>query len=308
MRIFFTGVSVLILLGTSCTGKDAVTADKPAKPDSAMGVPVTVTGVGIGAMTETIELNAVSAFLLKTYVKANATGYLQKVNTQMGSFVNKGQELFVLKTKEAQSLGNSLNILDSTLHFNGNIRIPAPGSGYVTQLTYRAGDYVQDNEQLATITDIRNFVFLLELPYELSPYIAANKNLRLTLPDGSVLDGHIENAMPTVDAVSQTQRYMIKVNTSKIIPENLLARVTLVKKRKDHASYLPREAVLSDETQQQFWIMKMIDSSRAVKLPVTKGMENKEKIEILSPVLTAADKILLTGNYGLPDTARVNMH
>lgn len=308
MYKFIAGLLICCTAAVSCTSGTAGKKEEAPAADSAAGTPVTITTATTGAMTETVDLNAVSAFLLKTYVKANATGYLQQVNTQMGSYVNKGQELFVLKTKEAQSLGNSLNILDSALHFSGNIRIVSPANGYVTQLTYRAGDYVQDNEQLATITDTRNFVFLLELPYELSPYIASNKNLRLTLPDGSVLDGHIENAMPTVDAVSQTQRYMIKVNTSKIIPENLLAKVSLVKRRKDKVVYLPREAVLSDETQQQFWIMKMIDSARAVKIPVTRGMENKEKVEILSPALTATDKILLTGNYGLPDTARVSIH
>jgi len=111
--------------------------------------------------------------------------------------------------------------------------------------------------------------------------------------------------LPTVDAVSQTQSYIIKVNTDKQIPENLIAKVSLIKKAKINTTSLPKSAVLSNETQTEFWIMKMIDSVTAVKLPVQKGLETINNVEILSPMLSPADKILLTGNYGLGDTAKV---
>jgi multidrug efflux pump subunit AcrA (membrane-fusion protein) len=252
-------------------------------------------------------VNAVSSFLLKTFVKANANGYLQLVNAQLGKFVEKGQELFVIRTKEAQSLGSTVTSLDTSLHFEGVIRIRAPGSGYITQLSYQAGDYVQDNEQLAVITDTKSFVFLLDLPYELKPYLPNNKNLELKLPDGSTLNGWIESALPTVDAVSQTQSYVIRVKTDKQIPENLIAKVSLIKKEKQHTVSVPKSAVLTDETQSQFWIMKLLDSSTAVKVPIQKGMETNTTVEILSPPLTASDQILITGNYGLADTAKVSV-
>jgi len=283
--------------------------EKTDKPDDSVttGTPVTITHVESGAMNETVEVNAVSSFLLKTYVKANANGYLQNVNAQVGRYVSKGQDLFTIKTKEAQSLGNTVTSLDTSLHFEGVIHIKAPGSGYITLLTYQAGDYVQDNDQLAVITDTKSFVFILDLPYELKPYLPNNKNVQLKLPDGTILNGYIANALPTVDAVSQTQSYIIKVNTDKQIPENLIAKVSLIKKAKPNTVSVPKSAVLTDETQSQFWIMKMIDSSTAVKVPVKKGMETTDKVEILSPPLSTNDMILVTGNYGLSDTAKVSI-
>jgi len=53
--------------------------------------------------------------------------------------------------------------------------------------------------------------------------------------------------------------------------------------------------------------MKMIDSVTAVKVPIRKGIETNERVEILSPPLGPGDKILLTGNYGLGDTAKVKI-
>jgi len=57
-----------------------------------------------------------------------------------------------MKTKEAQSIGNSISVLDSSLKFSGLINIKANDHGYITQLNHQTGDYVQDGEQLAAIS------------------------------------------------------------------------------------------------------------------------------------------------------------
>ena len=305
MKKILPAIALIVLL-FSCKSEKEKTSAEPAEEKTPAGAtPVTLTSPSTGSMTETVELNAVSSFLLKTYVKSSATGYLQTVNAEIGKYVTKGQELFVVKTKESQNLGNIITGLDSSLHFNGEIHIKSPGTGFISQLNYRVGDSVQDAEQMATITDSRSFVFILDLPYELKPYLPGNRELLLKLPDGTTLNGHIDMAMPTVDAVSQTQNYVIKVNSDKPIPENLIAKVNLVKKFRGNTISLLKGAVLSDETQTAFWIMQMIDSTTAVKVPIKKGMETADHVEILVPHLKASDKILLTGNYGLPDTAKV---
>jgi hypothetical protein len=53
--------------------------------------------------------------------------------------------------------------------------------------------------------------------------------------------------------------------------------------------------------------MKLIDDSTAAKVPVTKGLEINDRIEIVSPKFLTSDKFLLTGNYGLADTARIKI-
>ncbi|MFL9484017.1 efflux RND transporter periplasmic adaptor subunit [Chitinophagaceae bacterium LWZ2-11] len=297
-------VFVLSILFFACKPGE----DKTAKAEDAPGdakTPVTVTDVTHEPLTEYIDLNAVSSFLLKSYVKANANGYLQSMNTYIGKGVDKGQVLFTLKTKEAQSLGNTLSDLDSTFKFSGVNTIKSTEKGYITQLNHQSGDYVQDGEQLAVISDINSFVFLLDLPYELKPYLQNQHTVDLLLPDGTKIQGTIASAMPTVDQVSQTQSIIIKVNTAHTLPENLIAKVRIIKAAKNNVTSLPKAAVLTDETQSEFWIMKMIDSTTAVKVPIKKGLETKDRIEILSPALLPSDKILLTGNYGLGDTAKV---
>jgi uncharacterized NAD(P)/FAD-binding protein YdhS len=83
--------------------------------------------------------------------------------------------------------------------------------------------------------------------------------------------------------------------------------VKVVKSEKNNTASLPKSALLTDETQSEFWVMKMIDSSTAVKVPITQGIETGDKVEILSPPFSPNDKIVVTGNYGLPDTAKVKI-
>src|ERR1700704_4229465 len=83
-----------VLFISSCKGMGG-TADDNADNVKAQ-TPVTVTTINDSSMTDYINLNAISAFLQKNYVKANANGYIQQVNTQLGHYVNKGEILFTI--------------------------------------------------------------------------------------------------------------------------------------------------------------------------------------------------------------------
>ena len=293
----------LSLAVASCRSKKTQ-EEEPKEPE--ITTPVTITSVSTGAMAEYIELNATSTFLQKAYVKASTAGYIKSVNAQIGKMISSGQTAFVLQTREAQSIGNTINLLDTSFRFSGIINIKAGTTGYVSELNHQPGDYVQEGEQLAVISDIRSFVFVLNLPYELRPYVINKEFVELLLPDGKSLAGHVASITPVVDSASQTQNIILTVN-DKSLPVNLIAKVRIEKNAKANAVSLPKQSVLSDETQTNFWVMKVIDSTTAVKVPVKKGIEINDRIEILTPQFSASDKFLLTGNYGLADTAKIKI-
>ncbi|HEV8284875.1 MAG TPA: efflux RND transporter periplasmic adaptor subunit [Chitinophagaceae bacterium] len=295
-----TGVGLM-----ACHHKTTETEEEVA-PEQVQ-TPVTITSISNEPLVEYAELNATSIFQQDNIVKSNINGFIKSVNIKHGQYVGKGQTLFILKTKEAESLGNTINKLDSSFHFTGTLRITSPESGYITELPHQVGDYVQDGEQLAVISNSKSFGFILNLPYELRKYVSLNKNVELVLPDETHLSGVIALLMPTIDSASQTQQILIKVPSSANIPENLIAKVRILKSEKTNAISLPKQAVLSDESQTNFWVMKMIDSVTAVKVPVIKGMETGDRVEIVRPQFSVNDKILLSGNYGLPDTAKVRI-
>ena len=224
----FSGVVI-----TSCHSKtETVTADEDL-PE--VVTPVTVTSVAHGPMEEVALFNATSVFRQKWIIKSNLTGYLQTANISLNKFVRGGQVLFTLQTKEAQSIGNTINNLDPSFKFTGSNTIHANGAGFISEINHQAGDYVQDGEQLAVITDTKSFVFLLDLPYEMHAYIKGKRSLMLLLPDGEKLPAVVSESIPVMDSASQTQRFILKVNTTKPIPENLIAKVQISKAHKCHS-------------------------------------------------------------------------
>jgi len=304
MKKFWVYVLFLSLMASCHSKTTEETTTTEAEQETV--TPVTVTPIITEPMAEYFELNATSTFLQQAFVKASSNGYITSVNAEVGKMVSSNQNVFVLKTKEAQVLGNTVNLLDSSFKFSGIISIKAGTSGYVSQVNHQKGDYVQEGEQLAVISDVNSFVFILNLPYELRPYVMNKDVAELILPDGKTIFGRIASSMPVVDSASQTQNIVLKVS-EKNLPVNLIAKVRVAKTVKAHTISLPKQSVLSDETQTAFWVMKLMDDSTAVKVPVEKGMEVNDRIEILKPVFSNTDKFLLTGNYGLADTAKIKI-
>jgi hypothetical protein len=269
--------------------------------------PVQITTVGDSSLIESVEVTAVSTYLEKSFVKANINGYVLTANAQTGKQVGSQQILFSLITKEAKAIGNSVNKLDPDLKFSGISNIRAAQSGLIVKVNHQKGDYVQDGEALATISNRNSLVFLLDLPYEYTQLIKSNHNLQIELPDGQKMNGVLSGTMPAVDSLAQTQRYIIKVNAGNLIPEGLIAKVRLPKLNHPNAQVLPKSAVLSNETEDEFWVMKMINDSTAVKVNVTKGIENTNLIEVIAPKFDKKDRIITSGNYGIADTAKVKI-
>lgn len=294
----------LIALTFSCRHKEA--ASEETAPEE-VRTPVTVTSVEKLPLVEYEELNATSTFLQSSFIKASANGYIKLVNIRLGQMVNKGDHAFSIKTKEAEALGNTINQLDPSFHFTGMIQIRTAASGYVQELNHQAGDYVQDGEQLAVLTDAKSFGFILNLPYELSRFVNNGKTLKIELPDGTHVDGWVSSIMPYIDSISQTQSILIKVPPNARIPQNLIAKVKIIKNERSNTYSLPKDAVLTNEAQTNFWVMKLMDSLTAIKVPVIKGMETSDRVEIISPQFSLTDKIVLSGNYGLADTAKIKI-
>ncbi|HWZ35902.1 MAG TPA: efflux RND transporter periplasmic adaptor subunit, partial [Mucilaginibacter sp.] len=295
----------LLVLLSACKGK----TDASDEGDASVAAitPVTVTTVNDSTLVDYALLNATSTFQQKNIVKANANGYIQALNIKPGQYISKGQLMFTIKTKEAQTIGNTINVLDTAFKFSGVNKIKAPEHGYLTQLNHQTGDYVQDGEQLAVISDRSSFAFIMQLPYEMRSKVQNNQSIELTLPDGHKITGQVSAFMPSVDTASQTQGVVIRIGADNTIPENLIAKARIIRTAKANTQSLPKSAVLTNDTQTDFWVMKLINNSTAIKVPITKGIDAGDRVEIVSPKFSAADKIVVTGNYGLADTAKVKI-
>jgi multidrug efflux pump subunit AcrA (membrane-fusion protein) len=264
--------------------------------------PATAVTVGVASLQEDQWVNATSTFLNSSVVASTITGYVTRSSLYPGQYVSAGQVLFTLQTREASILADQL---PDSLKFNGKIKIKAPLTGFIAQLNHQQGDYVQQGEQLCVIASASSFAFIMQVPFDLVGDVRLHAPVTLQLPDSRVITGRVISEMPSMDSVSQTQAYLIRVDPSLRLPQNMIARVKIIRQSVQNAQVVPKETVLSDETESQFWVMKVINDSTAVKIKVQKGVEDSRNVQILSPRFAPGTRLLNAGNYGLPDTAMV---
>ncbi len=266
--------------------------------------PVTISSPRTGKMAEYTELTATSSFLVKAVIKSPVTGYIEKCNFTPGDRAGKGQLLFQLRTKEAMALqGDSL----AKSSFTGLIKVKASIDGVISEIGHPAGDYVQEGDALCTIVLPESMVFLLDLPFELKSFVRESSDLILVLPGNQQVTAKVKTVLPSMSGASQTQRVVLQPLTQVNLPENLIARVRIVKSLRPSAVILPKECILSDEVMKEFWVMKLVNDTLAVKVAVKVGIMNADSAEVISPVFQNTERILSSGNYGVGDTAVVRI-
>ncbi len=283
---------------TSCS------SDKKTNTNDSPGTPVKVAYPTLSSLTDYITFNANTVFLKKEIVRSTFQGFIQKVYKNIGDYVNAGDVIFQTITKEAYA-ADSLKVKLSDEVFSGVVNIKAKTSGILTELNYNVGDFVSDGEQLAVISNPKSLAVLLNVPYQHISKIKLKSSCVLILPNGKQIRGIISKSLPSVDPVSQTQTFLVDFNDGKEIPANLNLEVKIPISVIKNALVLPKSAIQSDETLTEFWIMKLLNDTLAVKTPVTKGIENDSLVQIVTPKLSLTERVVIDGAYGLLDTAKV---
>ncbi len=293
--IIFLVFSIFIV---SCSSDTKTTSTEP------LGTPVKVANPSVSSLTDYMSFNANTTFLKKEIVRSTFQGFIQKVYKNIGDYVNAGDEIFQIITKEAYAT-DSVRIKLSDETFSGTVLLKAKTSGVLTELNYNVGDFVSDGEQLAVISNPSSLAVLLNVPYQHISKIKINSSCILILPNGQKINGTISKSLPSVDPISQTQTFLVGFADGKNLPANLNLEVKIPVSTLKNALVLPKSAIQSDETLTEFWIMKLINDTTAIKTPITKGIETDSLVQIIQPRLELNDRIIVDGAYGLPDTARV---
>lgn len=268
------------------------------------GTPVKITQPQKMDLTEYITLNANTVFLKKEIVRATFQGFIEKIYKSIGDKILSGDLLLEIKTKESAADHNlQVPLGDET--FSGIIKIRAKSDGVLTELNYNAGDFVSDGEQIAVIANPSSLRINLNVPYQFADKININTSCEIFLPNGKIARASIQKIFPKVDVTAQTQIYILEMHQSESLPENLNVNARIPLCTVKNAAALPITAIMTNETLDQFWIMKLLNDTLAVRVDVTKGVENDSFVQIAKPELKPTDRIVLEGAFGLPDTAKV---
>jgi hypothetical protein len=297
-------VIAVVLILQSCKSN----SDTKVVEEQVPKTPVEVVTIGTGNVQNGLSFFGNTSYLQRNVVTASIASFITKVNVKLGDKINKGQLLYVLETKESRALGKNIAKIDSSLTNFGIIKVVASSSGIISTLDkQQAGDYVLEGTQLCTITESKDLVFQVNVPYEYAQFAKIGQSCTITLPDDKSYSAVFTKSLVGMNVNAQTLTMLAKTKQDLVLPENMIVKVFVNQKVSAGSQILPRTSVLSDEMMNEFWIMKLINDTTAVKTLVQIGNKNSENVEIISPIFGSNDRIISVGNYGLSDTALVNI-
>jgi hypothetical protein len=258
----------------------------------------------IGTIENEINFNGSTVYLKKSQVISPMPGYIVRTYVRFGQEVQKDMILFEIKTRESKVLESG----NDKTEVSGAIMIHASTDGYINELNVNeSGVYVAEGSLLCNIVNNKDLMIKLNIPYENISILSGEKKCKIRLVDNTVINGSVFRILPSVEGSNQTQTVLIKPRTDTLFPENLNILVSFVKDKHDKAQLVSKSSLMTNETQSEFWIMKIDTDNKAVKIPVVKGLENDSLVEIISPDLSSNNLIISQGAYGLPDSTIVTI-
>jgi hypothetical protein len=145
-------------------------------------VSVKTTAAKTGDIESYLILNGKTTYLRKNTIVSPISGYVGKMNIRFGDKVKKDEILFEIQTRESKALENS-----GTMEANsGIIKVVASSDGIVDELNISGtGFFIAEGGALCTISEYRDLLVLLNVPYEFNTIVKPGTVCKITLTDNT---------------------------------------------------------------------------------------------------------------------------
>lgn len=266
---------------------------------------VQITHVSYKTLADTLTVNGEVMEGQQFMVRAPVTGYVTKLYVRPGGQVRAGQRMFSILTREQAALAQDTT--GSSLPKPSAVEVKAPVDGQISTILTGEGVYTAEGSSMATLNSRNNLYTEIYVPAQWSREVQPGDSAFVQWADGRTKWAKVGSRLAQADSASQSIMFMVDdISTSHLLPgERLTVQIPVNKVVKEQV--LPRDAVLTDESMSSWWVMKMINDSTAVRIPVTPGIVSGNWMAVPKPKFLKSDRILVQGNYGLADTASVKV-
>lgn len=269
-------------------------------------IAVTTVNPSMQSITNYIKFNGSTMFQKKDNIRSINTGYIKSLNFKVGDLIQSGQQFCQIVTKEQAALKSFKNLDSSLIKFQLPVPIYSNAKGVIATIGVMQGDFVNEGDVIATISEPSSLVVLVNVPFEYHKLVSIGAACTILFSDGSIVPAKISGTFPTIETSSQAQTYFIRLPEI-AVPESLNVVVKMPLLSKDKVKCVPNGALQTDEMQKSFWVMKIIGDTMAVKEAVQLGLQNDTYTEILSGNITANDKLVLDGAFGMSDSSLIRI-
>ncbi|MGV8812613.1 MAG: efflux RND transporter periplasmic adaptor subunit [Gelidibacter sp.] len=298
LKIFI--ICILFVNAFSCKKSSDTILEKKA--------PINVTTVKVAQndMKEYLTFNGVTLYQKKENIRAHVTGYISWMNYKIGDKINSGQTFASVRTKEQDALKEAVKIDSSLEKFVNPITIRSNATGVISVLSVTQNDYVAEGDILATVVRPKSLVVQLNVPYEYEDAVKIGSMCEIILQNEVTIKAKITGMLPTIDPVAQSQVFLIALPDGNL-PENLNVQVRIIYKEAAQAMTIPKTALQTNELLTDYWVLKVVNDSMAIKQTVTTLLRNDSIVQVQSAGLKVNDVVITKGGYQMQDSTIVNI-
>ena len=184
--------------------------------------------------------------------------------------------------------------------------IRAPIGGVVSARYIKVGNAIQPNAQAFKITQMDVLHAHIYVPERDIHKLAPKQTASMTLdawPDKS-FKGTILRVNPVVDAATGTVKVTVAMaGGQKELKPGMFGRVEILYDRRDAATLVPKDAVLTEDAAQSVFV---VADGKAKRRSIKVGYSDSYNYEVLDG-LKSGDQVVTTGQANLKDDAKVHV-
>lgn len=295
----YTAILLLVINISACKKKVDTVSEKKAP------INVSVSTVQQNDIKEYLTFNGVTQYQKKENIRSNVTGYISWMKYKIGDNIRNGQTFASVRTKEQDALKEAVKIDSSLSKFVSPITIRSNATGVFTVLNITANDYVAEGDVLATVVQPKSLVIQVNVPYEYEDAIKIGSSCEIIMQNGEVLTAKVTGTLPTIDSVAQSQVFLIALPDANL-PENLNVQIRTIYKEDTTAMTIPKTALQTNELLSDFWVLKIVNDSMALKQKVMPLLRNDSLVQVKSERLKVNDLVITEGGYQMQDSTIVS--
>jgi membrane fusion protein, heavy metal efflux system len=227
-------------------------------------------------------------------VSSRVAGRIVEVGAHLGEFVEEGQ---LVAQVESRQPGNPPPVIE----------LRAPAAGLVIRSEAHLGAPVDPEKALLEIHDLSTVWVVARVPQHHGPLLVEGLEARVNVPAlGQQFQASFGRLGPTADADAGTLQAIFELpNPNNLLRPGMRAELMLVTGRREGVFSIPRDALQGDRLDRFVFIRDYELDHAFVRTPVTIGMVDGMRVEILSGLLPG-DEVVTHGAYGLAFAGRGN--
>ena len=186
--------------------------------------------------------------------------------------------------------------------------IRSPISGMITDRPLFEGETATAGTALITVMDTSALIAKLHLAQTQAQQLKLGAPATLRIPGlDEPVAAKVSLVSPALDPGSTTVEVWLRVeNPKNVLKAGTPVHATITGRTVQNALSVPASAVLTEQEGGGRYLMIIASDSTAHRKPVTLGVQNSERVQVLNGI-SAGDMVISTGDYGLEENTKVKI-